>query len=127
MFRRTNYSGYLLADRDTVLAALAAAGFAPAHPNVVAEHVTHTYPSPDPAPPAGTVTVVGYAADDRADTLIVAVDGDVYRPDGRLFHLTYSLADGVRPVYAGELASVAYANGTWVRLDSPVPVTAVAF
>lgn len=127
MFRRSNYSGYLLDDRAAVLAAVATAGVRPAHAHVVAEHVTHAYPDPVKAPQAGVVCIVGYAADDNADTLIVSVDGGVYRPDGRVYHLTFSLADGVRPAYAAGLAERSYASGAWTELPEPVPVAVTAF
>lgn len=103
MFTRTNYSGYLLENRDEVLASLAAQGHTPAHSTLVFEHVTFAYPDPSPAPAVSTARIVAVASDAGVQAVVVELDGTTTRPDGKVFHCTYSLAPGHRPVESNAL------------------------
>lgn len=46
------------------------------------------------------VKVIGYAADESLEALVVAVDGESERPDGKVYHITWSLdrEQGRKPV-----------------------------
>jgi hypothetical protein len=89
------YTGYLLtlASRAELLAA-----FPPIYERVIAEHVTVAFDvdALTPAPPAPqAVEVVGYIdSGDGIQAVLVAVDGETFRPDGKLYHITLSLGDG---------------------------------
>ncbi len=48
-------------------------------------------------------SVYGYHETATTQALALCVDEREYRPDGKLFHLTISTANGVPPVKAGEL------------------------
>lgn len=68
--------------------------FPPRYASIVADHVTM---KPDDAamPEIRVALVVGHA-DDRigVEALIVAINGNTARPDGSIWHITWSLAQG---------------------------------
>jgi hypothetical protein len=53
------------------------------------------------------------------EALVVSVDGSVDRPDGSIFHITWSLGDGRS---AKESNDVLRERG-WKEWDHPVPLT----
>jgi hypothetical protein len=69
--------------------------FPPKYADVVCHHVTIRYPArkADVLPDLPSLCeVVGYAdSGDGVEVLVVAIDGQVVRPDGRYFHITHSL------------------------------------
>jgi hypothetical protein len=115
-FTRTNFSGYRVLDRDALLAALSDAGFPASFDRIVAEHVTYAYPDPTCAPAARNVRIVGHAKADGVQALLVEIDGTSARPDGKLFHLTYSLAPGRKPVESNRLLET-------VAIEPLTPIT----
>jgi hypothetical protein len=52
---------------------------------------------------------------------VVAIDGSTGRPDGRTYHMTWSLGPGRR---AKESNDVLRSRG-WTRIDRPVPITLI--
>lgn len=97
--------------------------FPPRYPDVVAHHVTHRYGvSPDePRPDPAQGEIVG-PADDGAgvEALVLRVSGSGVRPDGKAYHVTWSLnrANGRRSVESNDVV----AAGKWERLAARVPV-----
>lgn len=96
-------AGWLLeaADRDRLLAL-----FPPRYPRVVAHHVTlrADVPPGSPPPPPQQGSVVGIADDGAGvQALVVEIEGSTRRPDGSTWHVTWSLADGRRPVESNEV------------------------
>jgi len=95
----TMYIGYAITpeSREELLKV-----FPPIYPTVVCHHITEEFgTSKDvPAPEmANRVEVIGYVdSGDGVETLLVAVDGKNERPDGKLYHITHSLAEGRRAV-----------------------------
>lgn len=67
--------------------------FVPKFSDVIAHHITLKFPVKSNAedPPAVDATVVGYASDDGLECLVVSIDGSTERPDGKVFHITWSL------------------------------------
>lgn len=67
--------------------------FPPKFSEVEADHITHEYgvtvSNELPAMP-DLVEIVGYASDDSLECLVVKIDGQAYRPDGNLYHVTLS-------------------------------------
>ena len=67
--------------------------FPPRYPDPIADHVTlradaEGQPLPDPVEGA----IVGHADDgDGLEAMVVAIDGNTGRPDGSVFHITWSL------------------------------------
>lgn len=90
------FTGWLLGedDRRALLERLP-----PRYAKVVGHHVTLTFGDANlPAPPPARGEVVGIADDGTGvEALVVAIDGEVGRPDGAIFHVTWSLADGREP------------------------------
>jgi hypothetical protein len=106
------YSGWALTDPDRVLAQLAERGILPTFGDrVVCDHITYAYPGHD-APPMAVARVVGVAADDRVQALVVDIDGTLMRPDGRVYHITYSLAPGAVPSESNDLLEL----GQWTAV-----------
>ncbi|HEV7658924.1 MAG TPA: hypothetical protein VGO55_03675 [Allosphingosinicella sp.] len=95
--------------------------FPPAYPQAVADHVTlRSRAAADAAlPDERDCEIVGRADDGRGvEAMVVRIMGTTGRPDGSIYHITWSLADGRR---AKESNDVIAALG-WTPLDLPVPV-----
>ena len=76
--------------------------FPPKFPDVIAHHVTRQFGVSGNAAyiePA-QVEVVAYVCDESLEALVVAVNGTINRPDGKVFHITLSLdkSKGRKPV-----------------------------
>jgi hypothetical protein len=119
----TNYSGYKLTNRSELLHALVTQGVTPVHDKVDLHHVTHEYPSQAAAPEINHARVIGHAADEGVQALLVEVDGSTQRPDGGKYHITYSLAPGRKPRESNDL--LAYAKIE--PLNPPIPIQTEAF
>jgi hypothetical protein len=65
------------------------------YPDVIARHVTTQFPatSDDPLPlPVATAEIVGIGDDGNGvQAVVVALDTNTARPDGSVFHITWSL------------------------------------
>lgn len=99
------------------------ARFAPEWPDVIADHVTlEADVAPDaPLPPAVEAEIVGGITDGEGlQALAVAVDGTTDRPDGSIYHITWSL-DLARGRRAVESNTVLAERG-YAPLDNPVPI-----
>ena len=111
------YTGWALADaeRRRLLER-----FPPAYPSVVAEHVTHSFgvgPG-HPLPKETEGRVVGVADDGRGvQALVVEIAGGIRRPDGSVFHVTWSLGPGRRPRESNDVL----AERGWTAVE-PVPL-----
>jgi hypothetical protein len=67
--------------------------FPPTHPDVLAHHVTDVFGVDEefPLPTATSGVVVGMADDERVQALVIEIDGDTERADGKTYHCTWSL------------------------------------
>lgn len=95
--------------------------FAPAYARVVAHHVTlRPFVGRAAVLPHETEGLVVGRADDRrgVEALVVQVAGTTRRPDGGVYHVTWSLARGRR---AKESNDTIAAHG-WEPLDAPIPL-----
>lgn len=77
--------------------------FPPAFPDVIGHHVTVEFgvPKDTEAPQPTDIQVVGHATDKESiEALVVSVNGTTRRPDGKIFHITWSLdrSKGRKPV-----------------------------
>ncbi len=122
-FKRTNYSGYYLADRDEVLALLDSEGVFPLYERVVFEHITLQYPDKETAPSVELVEIVGHASSDGVQAVLVEVDGVSERPDGKLYHITLSLAEGHKPAESNAML----ASTPVEPLSSPISIRTIRF
>lgn len=72
--------------------------FPPRYPRVIADHVTLNLHDRAPPCPVGEAQVIGRCDDDAGvEALVVRIDGSTARPDGLIWHITWSLADGRAP------------------------------
>jgi hypothetical protein len=87
------YTGWLVDPdaRETLLAR-----FPPRYGRIVAHHVTLKFGDTTASAPAETVGEIVGEADDLVgvQALVVAIGGSPARPDGGVFHITWSLAEG---------------------------------
>lgn len=67
----------------------------PRYPRVIADHVTLTVSSSCPLPPPQSdVRIVGRSDDGKGvEAMVVAIDGSTRRPDGMVWHITWSLGE----------------------------------
>jgi hypothetical protein len=114
--RRGPIVGWLL-DRDQRLLLLE--HFPPIWPDVIADHVTLTRGRD--LPPPVSAAIIGEVDDGEGlQALVVAVEGTAARPDGSIYHITWSLdaARGRKPVESNAVL----ARIGWQPLDPPVPI-----
>ena len=84
-------SAYIL---DSMARKVLASKFPPKFAKFIGHHVTHQFGASDkdPLPPGSQFQVVGYAtAEDGLEALVIAIDGNVKRPDGSTYHITWSI------------------------------------
>lgn len=95
--------------------------FAPVYARAIADHVT-LRPFVDRATvlPQETEGLVVGRADDRrgVEAMVVQIAGSTRRPDGGIYHITWSLARGRRPVESND----AIAAHGWEALEEPIPL-----
>jgi hypothetical protein len=96
--------------------------FPPRYSDVDADHVTlRTEASRGPLLPEVDATIIGHADDgDSLEAMVVRVDGTTDRPDGSIFHITWSLekAKGRKARESNDLLK----DRGWHRIDQPVPI-----
>jgi hypothetical protein len=88
----STYTGWLLDERDR---AHLLGIFFPEYPNVRAHHVTLAM-GEHALPTATAGTVVGIVDDGLGvEALVVAIEGSTQRPDGRHYHITWSIDEAM--------------------------------
>jgi hypothetical protein len=95
--------------------------FPPRYANVDADHVTlRTRVASDALLPDETLgEIVGRADDGRGvEALVVAIAGTADRPDGSVYHITWSLEPGREARESNDVL----AGRDWASLDLPMPV-----
>lgn len=96
--------------------------FPPRYPNIIADHVTlmsnaDTEPLPEPVEAA----IVGHADDhDSLEAMVVMIDGKTGRPDGSVFHITWSL-DKSKGRQARESNDLLNDRG-WTAIGDLIPI-----
>lgn len=98
------------------------ARFPPRYASAVADHVTlrAKVAASTPPPPSCDAAIVGRADDGRGvEAMVVAINGSTDRPDGMVYHITWSLERGRRPVESNAVI----ARLGWETLAEPIPVT----
>ncbi len=96
--------------------------FPPRYADVDADHVTlRTNALREPLPPAVHAEIVGRADDgDSLEAMVVSLDGTTDRPDGSVFHITWSLdkAKGRKPRESNDLLK----ERGWTPIDRPIAI-----
>lgn len=108
------YSGWKLTD---VCRADLLQRFTPTHPDLICHHITHIFGS-DEVPPVADLHIIGYSCNEGIDCFVVSVDDKCIRPDGKIYHLTFSLdsAKGFKPVMSNDLLM----KNTWTHLKDAI-------
>ena len=93
--------------------------FFPPRWDFIGHHITVDYgvPPGHPLPEGKDFRVIGYAVEEGLECLVVTVDGTTVRPDGKVYHVTWSLdrSAGKKPVMSNNLLR----NG-WVDVEEIV-------
>jgi hypothetical protein len=95
--------------------------FPPRYANVDADHVTLRAGASRDAPLPGETggEIVGRADDGQGvEAMVVAIGGTTERPDGSVYHITWSLGPGRRAQESNDVL----ASREWTPLDLPMPV-----
>ena len=95
--------------------------FPPKFGNVVADHVTLAAKAKqDAALPCERLgEIVGRIDDgEGVEALVVAIDDSTDRPDGSIYHITWSLGEGRRAKESNDVI----ARLGWTAIDLPMPV-----
>ncbi|MGI8704612.1 MAG: hypothetical protein ACR2JJ_02235 [Sphingomicrobium sp.] len=95
--------------------------FPPEYERTVADHVTLQAGAAAETPPPREVEsqIVGRADDCKSlECLVVEIDGTADRPDGSIYHITWSLG---RDRKAKESNDVLRDQG-WERIERPIPI-----
>lgn len=99
----SGYNGWLLPqhERDRLLNV-----FVPSYERVIAHHCTLKFPATedDPLPTKRVALVVGVANDgEGVEALVLMIEGTTKRQDGSTYHITWSLAEGRKPVESNKV------------------------
>ena len=99
------YTAYVLSQdtRNTLLSK-----FPPKYPKFIGSHITYQFGVKEgeaELPPEATIKVIGYVdSEDGLEALVVSINGTTTRPDGKMFHITWSLDPKVyKPVHSNDL------------------------
>jgi len=122
---RTGYVGWELPEKERArLLAL----FPPLYPNVVAHHVTHKFGvnESEQLPVTTNLVVVADTNDNNGvQCLIVSVNDSLVRPDGSVYHITWSLANGRKPVESNNVAIYWYSSIKCATRGLSVPINSI--
>ena len=95
--------------------------FPPRYANAIADHVTlkSRVAADAPLPDETEGEILGRADDGAGvEALVVAIAGAAGRPDGSIYHITWSLAAG----RAAKESNAVIAERGWTRFALPMPV-----
>jgi hypothetical protein len=98
--------------------------FPPKYKDFIGHHITIKFGVPaDTTLPSQQydTTVVGYADDGKGiEALVVSVNGDTRRPDGRTYHITWSIdcSSGYKPVDSNKLIKNGYKEVTPIQITT---------
>jgi hypothetical protein len=104
------YTAYVLDDKSRRSLAKV---FPPKYPEFVGHHITLKFgvPKDTKKPRPADISIVGYADDGEGlEALVVSVNGKTIRPDGKTYHITWSLdrSKGRKPVQSNALVQQGY-------------------
>ena len=114
-----SYNGWMIPDDER---ARVLAMFVPRYSRVRASHVTLSL-GDNTIPQDADIVIVGYTTDGTGvEALVVSVNGSVKRPDGRIYHITLSIAED----RASKESNDVIATHGWHGID-PVPISTRGF
>jgi len=115
------YSAYVLStpSRERLLGI-----FPPKYSKLIAHHITVQFGNvtAESIPVKAEVNVIGYAdSGDGIEALVVSVDGSSARPDGSLYHITWSLQGDYKPVDSNYIIK----KHGFLNLDIPITIDTI--
>lgn len=119
---KSGYNGWEISETSR---AQLAERFPPKFSEFIGHHITNQFPakSNEVLPTAETIQVVGYGWDkDGLEALVISINGSTHRPDGKVYHVTWSLdrSAGFKLVHSNQIL----ARG-WAPVD-PINISATA-
>lgn len=93
----------------------------------IGHHITYEFPNKKNIPNAQKFEVIGYVSDYSLEALIVRIDNNEFRPDGKKFHITWSLENDRKPVDSNYLIDETKVIGKRIYTDfsaNPIPFVA---
>jgi hypothetical protein len=92
----------------------------PRYESVIADHVTlEVGAAGKPVPPLVEAQIIGHADDsDGVEAMVVSIDGSSERPDGSVFHISWSLAPGRKARESNDLLK----GRGWRTFDQAIPI-----
>ena len=116
---KKGYIGWLLPEDDrNILLEL----FPPKYDRVIAHHCTLQFgvSSDTPLPVEDAATVVGIADDNNGvQALVLSIGNTTNRWDGGTYHITWSLAEGRKPVESNKVVK------NFLTLDDPIVINLI--
>ena len=95
------YSAFVLTENSRKSIA---ENFKPKYDKFIGHHITDEFGIEMPEiVQAKSIEIVGYACDNNIEAFIVEIDRSATRKDGGMFHLTWSLRNGHKPVESNNL------------------------
>ena len=93
--------------------------FNPKFTTVVAHHVTFAFGvnESEPIPDYTQLKVIGHAANENIECVVVEIGGTSTRPDGKTYHITLSHNDKAKPVDSNALLVSGYQRVTPFNLE----------
>ena len=98
--------------------------FPPKYPEFIVHHITYKFSTGKddklPAIPK-SIRVIGYADDGEGlEALVVEINGKINRPDGKIYHITWSLdrSKGRKPVHSNGLVMNGYESITPIDIQA---------
>lgn len=95
--------------------------------DVICHHITYAFGvNTDFIPPTApnSIKIIGWRLDTdlHVECLVVSIDGNIKRPDGKIFHITLSLdkSKGAKPVDSNKAL-----EKKWVQIKSPFEINAI--
>lgn len=85
----------------------------PTYARVIADHVALAVDGTEVPLPVANPVIIGRSDDGKGvEAMVVALDGSTARPDGKVWHVTWSLADGRTARESNDVI----ATGCWTEI-----------
>lgn len=96
--------------------------FVQIHPDFIGHHITYMFGPDSVLPEPAKINVVGQCITDKIQCFVVEVDGTIVRPDGKIYHITWSLdkSKGAKPVHSND----AIIEAGFEHLMAPIEIKA---
>lgn len=109
-----SYTGWEILNRNELLKI-----FPAQYNEIKAHHITHIFGG-DELPDECTAMIIGISDDYCGlQVMVVSINGEILRPDGKIYHCTWSLLPGRNPVESNAVI----ANHSWIPISPPIEMS----